>query len=318
MAKDRGLYGTPPYEMLLRDTCVGCHMATDAGTWKDPYTDAPIVFNTSAPNYGASIGTGPKQGLAGGNFYWVADGGENDDAKGHNVWGISGQDATLTRGPGGGFCAGSCHYSLAISPSDTTPINPEDVPKNGCQGCHVFTKHHKDDGCYRFLYYKYNPNDVSYAVRGQEDPEWERNPTSTTHNTYIGADNPTDFHFWLSDGGGNISAFCYPCHQAFEAPTSTGIGTSEPWFRHPSDMVIPSTGEYAAYTTYDPIAPVGRPDGNFPDPPSQVRPGTDRVICMSCHRAHGSPYFKILRWDYKGWPENAQPSGCGICHSKKN
>ncbi len=325
MANDRGLYGTPPYGMLLRDTCVGCHMATNGDTWKDPYTGAPIVFNTSAPNYGASAGTGPKQGLAGGNFYWVADGGENNDAKGHNVWGISGQDTTLTNAPGRGAegCGSNvCHQSLALNPATTDPVSGN-IRRNGCEGCHVFAKHHKDDGGYRFLYHKWSPDDVSKAVRGQEDSEWERNPTSTTHNTYIGANNPSEGKDMLNSGGGNISSFCYGCHTTFHMPNSSGIGSSEPWLRHPSDVVLqvntpsPTLGEYAAYTTYDPIAPVGRPEGNFPADPSQVRPGTDRVICVSCHRAHGSPYFKMMRWDYRGWPGNAQSSGCGICHSKK-
>jgi len=27
-----------PYEYLLTEDCLGCHTATDSGTWKDPVT----------------------------------------------------------------------------------------------------------------------------------------------------------------------------------------------------------------------------------------------------------------------------------------
>ncbi len=58
----------PSSQKLLNTDCVGCHTATDGTTWKNSI-DAPIVYNTSEPQYGADAGDGKKQGLAGGNFY---------------------------------------------------------------------------------------------------------------------------------------------------------------------------------------------------------------------------------------------------------
>jgi hypothetical protein len=308
-----------PKANLLVSDCIGCHTAINGSTWKDPFTGAPIVLNTSVPTYGASSDGTTHQGLAGGNFYWVAAGGGHDDAKGHNVLGISGQDAKLTAGGGCGVC---CHKSLAIDPSTEGWYGPI---QNGCKGCHVLTKHHVDEGVYRFLYSHSIMSlvgDPTKAVRGVPDPNWEHSPTSSTHNTYIGANNPTDDKWQLIDQGGNISAFCGGCHHYFhymnDWSPQYGIGASEPWFRHPSDLVIPGSGEYTAYTNYDPILPVGRPEDNYPDPPSTVRPGTDRVICVSCHRAHGSPYFKMMRWDYNDLSGNAQSVGCSTCHSSKD
>ncbi|NOZ26181.1 MAG: cytochrome c3 family protein, partial [Nitrospirae bacterium] len=49
-----------------------------------------------------------------------------------------------------------------------------------------------------------------------------------------------------------------------------------------------------------------------------VTAGTDRVICLSCHRAHGSPYFKMLRWDYRSTTLATALSGCNACHTSKN
>jgi predicted CXXCH cytochrome family protein len=38
------------------------------------------------------------------------------------------------------------------------------------------------------------------------------------------------------------------------------------------------------------------------------------VTCISCHRAHGSPYYKLLRWDYAG----SISTGCAYCHTSKD
>jgi len=269
----------------------------------------------SAPTYGASSDGATHQGLAGGNFYWVSTAGGHDDAKGHNVLGVSGQDAILGYAPGGGGCSISCHASLAIVPGDDyMHMNAYDK-KNGCEGCHVFTKHHVDEGVYRFLYNHWDPGGNTETVRGQGDPIWEYNPTASTHNTYIGTQN-----VFADMKDGSISVYCARCHNSFfrEGAYDWPDMPAGPWFRHPNDIVIPSEGEYVAYAIYNPIVPVARPEGNFPSDPSQVRPGTDMVMCITCHRAHGSPYFKMLRWDYKGWPGNVQTNGCIICHSSRD
>jgi len=322
VAVDRSMYGTPPYGNLLKDTCVGCHMATNGATWKDPFTGAPIVFNTSAPQYGASSGGGPKQGLAGGNFYWVAAAGGNDPTKGHNVWGISGQDPNLADAPGAqnihwGCATPTCHQTLATNPASTTSPPNDNRHKNGCEGCHLYVSHHTDSGCYRYLCSHGYPGDASHGIRGAGDPNWESNPSSTTHNTYIAAAGQN----LLSWGYGNISAFCAGCHWKFhtlDTDPNNGIGIGSPWFRHPTDVVMPASGEYSVYTIYSLIAPVGRPEGNFPADPSQVRPGTDMATCISCHRVHGSPYFKMMRWDYKSSTLSTALSGCNECHTSKN
>jgi hypothetical protein len=302
-----------PKQHLLRGTCIACHSSTNGNTWKDPFTGAPIVFNTSAPTYGASSDGTTHQGLAGGNFYWVSTAGGHDDAKGHNVLGISGQDATLAGAPGGGGCSPSCHQSLAIVPSWTPIFQCDD--KNGCQGCHLVTKHHIDEGVYRFTYTHWGCDDPTMTVRGQGDPNWEHNPTESVHNTYIGATSGG-----LTAGEGNISAFCNGCHVFFQFDWSYGVNQPpfSPWLKHPNDYVLPTSSEYAAYTSYNPIVPVARPEDDLPSDPGEVRPGTDMVMCISCHRAHGSPYFKMMRWDYSGWPGNAQSGGCSTCHSSKD
>jgi predicted CXXCH cytochrome family protein len=262
--------------------------------------------------------------LAGGNFYWVAlDGG---DAYGHNVRGISAKDAALSTAPGTIGCANTCHESLTYTDAVTGD-------KNGCQGCHYTVKHHGSDpagspvgdagGYFRFLNVRPGHEGVGGAgVSGIEDLNWEQTPTKDNHNAYYGgtgsdADNPQ-----------SMGKFCAGCHYQFHSPgfptSFWGIdngGGADPWLRHPADVAIPNSGEYANYTVYSPTVPVARPDLAL-FTADVVRPGTDMVFCLSCHRAHGSPYPDMLRWAYSGMEPGttgaSAGTGCFKCHSDKD
>ena len=308
-----------PMENLLTDNCVGCHSNTSSS---DTIVDLngsqiPIVYNTVPP-------TNP---LAGGNFYWVVN---NGDAYGHNVRGISSQDADLSWAPGSVGCLDSCHESLTLTDEET-----HDNMKNGCRGCHQGVKHHGTDppsgqpvtaegGWYRFLSAPDSHDGIGGApVYGIEDTNWEQSADKDNHNTYYGG-NGAD-----NESPESIGKFCAGCHYNFHSPgfatTFRGNdngGGGNPWLRHPADASLPSTGEYTSYTEYDPVIPVGRPekDGALVSvDKSLVRPGTDKVICMSCHRAHGSPYPDILRWNYDEMNAGGVDSGgCFKCHSAKD
>jgi hypothetical protein len=321
MATDRGSYGTPPYKYLVRDTCVGCHTSTSGQTIINiGGSKIPIVFNT---------GGYPTQPLAGGNFYYVSKGGAGNDVYGHNVYGISGSDNNLSTAPGRtpGGCANSCHDSLAAPPST------DNYDRAGCQGCHVFTYHHEDNGVYRYLKGHGAPPIISFTdarknisaypdyVIGVEDPDWEQE-TVSDHNYYKG----TNVITYISEGDSlttykTITAFCSGCHNKFHGPIrdSAGMGSSSPWLRHPTDIALPTTGEYSAYKGYNAYsteAPVAFTD------PSNPSDTTAIVMCLSCHRAHGSPYPDILRWDYAGMIAGTTGptagTGCFTCHTTKD
>ena len=94
-----------------------------------------------------------------------------------------------------------------------------------------------------------------------------------------------------------------------------------PFIRHPTDLSLPTTGEYTAYTGYKLPALVARlkvPDGAS----SSIAPGSDAVICLSCHVAHSSNYPDMLRWDYstiiEGNGGTASGTGCFACNTTKN
>lgn len=309
---------TDPQDKLVISDCVGCHTSsTTSSVIELGDTSIPIVYNS---------GGAPTDMLAGGNFYWVKTLGDN---YGHNVYGISNPDATLDYAPGdinGASCFGlggklGCHDSLALA--DSLTYNNRN---NGCLACHSKVNHHGNDpagqvvtaaaGYYRFLG---SPEGHSEkGVNGIEDPNWEKLATSATHNSYYAGDDVGDMQ--------SMGRFCYGCHGMFHSPGASHSGGqvdngggATPWLRHPADAVMPNSGDYANYTSYTPLVPVGRPEGDLTGfTMDVVRPGTDMVICLSCHRAHGSPYPSMLRWDYDTCDINVGTSadcGCFSCHS---
>ncbi len=292
-----------PKDCLLIYSCLGCHSATDDATWQDAITKAPIVFNTSAPTYGAN-------GLAGGNFYYVS--GTVDDT-GHNV--LSNTDGTLTAPPGDEnttgittvlTCAGTkgCHGDRAISGS-LAAIKSAHHANAGEQ----LTTASTVANSYRFL----------KGVQGYEDSDWQATTSVGAipdHNEYkAGTLGGTESGI-ATPAGASISGLCGECHGNFHGSADTQA--SSPFLRHPVDLVIPASGEYASMsTTYNLTVPVGRT--TVPDAPSAaVAAGTDAVICLSCHRAHASPNSKMMRWDYKSATVSTAISGCNVCHTSKN
>lgn len=302
------------------DPCVGCHSSSSASTWKDSVTNAPIVWNQSEPTFNS------QKGLAGGNFYWV---GAGDSTKGHNVYGIAASDGNLSQAPGmnTGACAGSCHTTLAVAPSS------DNSNRGGCRGCHVFTYHHVDNDVYRFL--KGHGTSVSlpisaarkviasYAdyVQGVEDDDWEQE-TAIDHNWYKGTASS-----YSSGGSGltnrkTMTSFCSGCHSVFHGPEDSGdgMGSASPWIRHPTDIALPTTGEYNSYnpeTSYNAEAPVA-----WTNPSVPARAGAV-VMCLSCHRPHGSEQPDMLRWAYSnmdvGTSDPAKAGhGCFVCHTQKD
>lgn len=318
-----GLVGgnnTSAQETLLVSDCVGCHSSSSSETIVTIGSSRiPIVNNMVAPG----------NPLAGGNFYFVV---KNGDGYGHNVRGISDADATLAYGPGQLIgCADSCHETLTLTDAATVPLM-DGGHKNGCQGCHQSVKHHGksvagqpptvDDGWYRFLSAPSGHLGYGGGVYGIEEPDWEQNPTSSSHNTYYGGNNSV-----LQEEPQSIGRFCAGCHYAFHSPGEPFAlvdngGGANPWLRHPANVAIPNTDEYTSYVEYDPMIPVGRPE--MADiasvDPTVVRPEKDKVICLSCHRAHGSPYPDMLRWDYETCRAGVPDASCGCytCHSTKD
>ena len=312
-----------PNEALLRNDCIGCHFNT--GTTPVDGHGTPIVLN----------GNDPFEPLAGGNFCYVAGGPSN----GHNVRGISTQESYPMNTPPG------FKPSVTLPNGGTGPGSwAQQLTCAGTYGCHgdrtktdeiraVYGGHHGNIiidktsladavfNSYRFL----------LGIKGAEDNYWERIVSSTDHNGYQGESVYGDVH--------TISYFCGECHGNYHAHSNLGgtinVGDSTPWLRHPTDFAFSGVrdgnyagSEYAQYNTpdnvYSTVAPVAETN------PSISKDTVDSgsiVMCLSCHRAHASPYFKMMRGDYKAWPGTGSdgcdpPHGkhgcCNVCHTSKN
>ena len=280
----------------------------------------PVVYYTG--------GSEPTTYLAGGNFWWVKEGLGGDDRMGHNVF-LGEDDEDLSGGAPGGFTcySNSCHSNLS-QPDDSGGWGEGFKGRYGCEGCHLYISHHandhpvegglvttKEQGWYRFLARHTNDR----GVHGYEDGDWEAGqpdlPQGTDdHNEYLG----NAVSGMGLTGAPTTTGFCTGCHGNFHDQGSSGS-----WIRHPSDAVIPDEREYANVGgddhVYDPLSPVARP--TLPDTPGgNVTPGTDMVMCLSCHRPHGSPYPDLLRWDYDATEAQGggEDKGCFYCHTQKN
>ncbi|MDD5757890.1 MAG: cytochrome c3 family protein [Desulfobulbaceae bacterium] len=306
-----------PQSYLMRNTCLGCHTQTGGGS------GAPYVY-------------GATTDLAGGDFDYASGA---FPTNGHNPVGI-GAAAVVTppgwkvstdfddNGQVGGATAGS---------SWASQLTCDGVW--GCHGLHTPTgikgAHHNNqtgpattiDGTtlgksYRFL----------YGIRSGEAADYEEAAAATNHNVYIGANRVSGASDTASTTGSRtMSYFCAECHGIFHSGSSATEGLSastigSPWIRHPVDfsMPAPSTVDsvnYYNYTTYNPVIPLATSDTSTATTDSDVTasPTTDRIVmCLSCHRAHASPYYASMRWDYRGTNGVTGANSCATCHTDKN
>ncbi|MDD5153947.1 MAG: cytochrome c3 family protein [Desulfovibrionales bacterium] len=312
-----GLTGdSSPNPCLLSYDCVGCHFSSTANTI---VSNTPVVLNSAAP----------ASPLAGGNFYWAVNTG---DKYGHNVYGIKAQEGSPMDAPPGFKASAGTPSGYGTGPASwATQLNCA-----GVYGCHgdrtqgttadtvveaMKGAHHADDSTidgtstgksYRFLR---GVNGVELNATGYK---WEQTADSTHHNGYKGGATP-------STTTDSISYLCGTCHGNFHGHTNLGstteVGSAWPWFRHPTDLAFTSVGggyagsEYASYTSYSTTAPVAL---STPSTSTSTVDSASMVICLSCHRAHGSPNYKMIRWDYKSATLSTALSGCNVCHTSKN
>lgn len=308
-----------PYDSLLIKGCIGCH--TGNNTAPDTSTEAPYVLAASLPTYDYTVGA-THDTLAGGDFWWVDQG---DDRAGHNVNGIVARDAAFSAGadiiPGTSTAYSTYNSGNGLNCAGTNGCHGErDEADNelAMAGTHHI-RNNRTATSYRFL-----EIDASTVVAGKEDSDWEFTLQTTDHNQYKGVDRTDD-----TDSNGSqldtISSFCASCHGFYHHDTAAGTGTlaatdtwsTDPWIRHPVDFDMPTSGEYTAYAAYSPLAPVA--STNVAAVISAPTAGTDQriVMCLSCHRAHGSPNEALMRWDWRGWPGSGE-HGCQVCHSTKD
>jgi predicted CXXCH cytochrome family protein len=295
-----------PAEMLLKTAaCGGCHADVSFGEM-----GFPQVALSDRP-------------LAGGSFYWVMQG---DDAKGHNVKDLNiAVDRALDTYPPG--------YDPSQDVFSNIDWNQDQLTCAGTVGCHgdrtksspflaVKGAHHANSQvdsrrltepayAYRFL----------VGIYGYEDSDWEKTKGPNDHNYYAGYPRSGGLTTGRPD---TISAFCGQCHGQYHMVEGIAQEDSfqSPWLRHPTDIDMRELGddtEYAAYT-YSTDVPVATSYYFAAGVDDTVYDESAIVMCLSCHRAHGSPYDDLLRWEYSTMEaaKGHNPYGCFACHTTKD
>ena len=346
------LMGDGPNNYLLLYTCINCHSGPVGSA--TTVNGAPIVLRTSggAPAGQGGTGMGGPYTLAGGDFVWVDQG---SDALGHNVDVIVGPDAAISANiglnpPGWNNSYNTDAFGDPVALSAASwPVQLTCAGTYGCHGDHsvsgndagIVGAHHGNTG--GTTTQAYNPTTVGGSYRfcagisGLEDATWNWTEAlaGTNHNEYFGTTKNDAIGAPAGDDLETISYFCALCHGTYHMDTGVGAATT-PWLRHPTDIVLwggaRGTSEYSAYNqaaappaaTYSIEAPVAR--GAVPATPSatvttNVTTATGAIVmCLSCHRAHGSDQPDILRWNYStviagGGSSNV---GCFKCHTTKD
>lgn len=324
---EAGTGGDLPSGALIRFVgCAGCHIAGEAGA-DTVIDDTPIVYH---------VGGYPTANvLAGGNFYY----GTIDPARVHNCKGVAPLEAMAPPGfvtaqrpaafPGAGAwgpptwtsqtvdtqltCAGEygCHGDRSTGNDDFAGVhgahhaNADLGTNQDCDGGTVADS-------YRFL----------AGIKGVEQnngllDSWERQASASKHNGYYGVARGVD-----TDVTATISYLCAQCHGNFhsDAGITNQAPPSSPWIRHPTDIAFSQAvgTEFAAYTTYDPVVPVGwRPGEITGGDPTNGMPTDPVVLCVSCHRAHGSEDKDLIRWGYNDGVDQPATQSCRTCHTAK-
>jgi predicted CXXCH cytochrome family protein len=311
-----GLKG--PFPVLTEGGCLGCHGQNPSGTEN--------IITTGKARIPQVLHHMENGDLAAGNFYYVADGYNPVYSKGHNV-----SDISLPENPP--MNVPPAFIGGVIIPGGTGPMYwPEEQQLTcaGTWGCHgdrtiedpfkaIYGAHHTDDSeidgstvgkSYRFL----------YGITGKEHIDWEYLATIDNHNGYKGN--------FTHDTMDTISYLCGECHVKFHPHPNLGgsreVGQAynSAWRRHPADIAFSTVhgggfagSEYQGYIKYSLEAPVAfyKPTGG------ETEVDEDSIVmCLSCHRAHASPYPDILRWDYnKIFVGSTSTTGCLTCHTKK-
>lgn len=162
---------------------------------------------------------------------------------------------------------------------------------------------------------------------------------------------------------GGFSSFCSACHGDFHggltesrATNNTNTRVAGSWVRHPTNVKMNEAGSKYTMTAsyskamsnsqgnnpnplgYDWRYPLVQPDASFivkSTVPSMTDAttaiGDDRIMCLTCHKAHATQYENMTRWDTNGHAflpvggtdldgtasiGDNPAYGCGKCHQK--
>jgi predicted CXXCH cytochrome family protein len=344
---------------LLNAGCVGCHTGPHDVLTGLNSLGAPVVLDSVDPSTVLDEQGGGYTN-AGGDFWWVenetdAQGHNVFDISANDDGTIGDTPPGWDPGATGGVVAGGAGaWGSQLTCAGTFGCHGDRASANSFQAISGSHHNNADTGggvsatsasaattvanSYRFL----------DGIKGLENAEWNWNENASTHNEYYGTDfqNPQRDDDGLTPdqvyppGQDTMSYFCAQCHGNFHSEIDDDTTHGSPWRRHPTDIVLPGGAtEYARYNNdagggaagdYSVSVPVARGavPTNAQGSTNTVIPGDSTtidgaiVMCLSCHRAHGSPENDMLRWKYStmlvGSGPGTNDQGCFVCHNDKN
>jgi len=278
--------------------CLNCHGTTATG---------PSGYRVLS--YGLPAGTPPTMRTPGGDFGWL----KQTSTGGHNIvakdFGYTAE--TLKAGnvaPGGTYPVGSLHCTSCHDPhgktrrlADDTYVNGGAViAESGSYGVDATGTHAV--GAYRLLGGKgYLPASVAAmpSLMFNQDPMAAAAPS-----TYNASEAVTDVI--VNYGDSTVGMWCQQCHSKMHM-AGTAINV------HPNDEAVGTTiagiynaykgtdgaGTIQGYTSLVPVAVDNQKknsllNGYFTQ--NELIAGSDRVQCLSCHRAHASAFDHMTRF----------------------
>jgi predicted CXXCH cytochrome family protein len=288
---------------LTRSSCEGCHNGIGL-----PAAGAPNIFGTAinattaGGTFSSSVVTAPAMVHNVSDIDWVTPGIQEVTLAADTPGRDTSETNTHPGTPQGAAqltCAGTagCHGNHDVAGSDA-----------GITGFH-----HMVSGPYRFLQ-TMNASSVHTGIGGQGAADWEAALISTgtgDKNIYLAGDGAGN-----NAAGDTISSLCAMCHGNFHGATELDVHNGSVWTRHPTDANIsalngtPTVDYISNPFGFDAAAQAGL------DPTSPYDETNAQVVCVSCHRAHGTDQNDLLRFDYGNMSAGSTTvtSGCLGCH----
>lgn len=301
-------------------SCNGCHLIHRNASGptqvllqaNDP---SSICLNCHAGSGGPhSISVLSQDGSAlspGGDFYWLTrnyswTGGQSPGySHGHSIVALDynlSSDPVRARGPGGSYASTLLGCTSCHDPHGRSASGPA-LAGSGSYG--DVTPPGAVLGTYRLL------GDVGYDAGGSTSSYIfnQAAPVARQSSTARYGESATSH----VDYGSGMSAWCGNCHAGL---LNNNHMTGSSSFGHPSDSSQLLTPEiidiYNSYVTSNDLSGAidsaylqfvpferGVSDPALLDPDSSRGPGAGaRVMCLSCHRAHGGAFRHSGRWDF--------------------
>jgi len=306
-------------------TCLNCHMhAGDTGPSSYHIATAPADMPTGTP---------PKQRTPGGDFGWLkkdytmtirgTTSTEKGQTHGHNIvavdWGFS-ADTDNVKAPGGTFSSAqlgcqSCHDphsnnrrlagDIYVRPDKT--IGSKYAPIKG-SGSYDNSEAPTADiavGVYRLLR---GLGDSSQGVT------FSNVAIAVVPSSYNRKEDSTQTRVAYGSSGDNTwGRWCATCHTDMHSKTN---------YVHPIDQTLGATvaANYNAYvksgdlsgssaTSFTSLVPFAEATGDIATLKAHAKnndtylngpSSSDKVVCLTCHRAHATGWPEMLRWNMEG------------------